>query len=170
MIYKNLPNEFGTQYEISNTGIVRNKNGNIVKYNLDERGYPRVRLSLKNIKKSFRIHRLVALAFIDNPNNLPQVNHKDGVKTNNNASNLEWCTNSENQIHAIETGLKITKKGKDSCRFKNSILVYDLNDTLIDELFGNEDMKNKGYDFRNVSAVVLGKRKTYKNLKFKRND
>lgn len=165
-----LPNEYGVQYEISNLGRVRNKNGNVTAWNPDKRGYPRVRLSLNNVKMSFRIHRLVAQAFISNPLNLPQVNHIDGVKTNNAVSNLEWCDNSYNQKHAINNHLKITKVGAESARFKSSILVYDLQGNLIDELFGNQDMKSKGYDFRNVSAVVNGKRKTYKNLIFKRNE
>lgn len=179
-IWRKLNGIFGEIYEISNTGKIRSidwydswnrfRKGKELKYALDKGGYPRLKLTRKNISKSERIHRLVAIAFIPNPNNLPQVNHKDGNKQNNCVDNLEWCDNSHNQKHAIDKGLKVTKKGKHSSRFKSSVLVYDLNGNLIDELFGNVDMKRKGYDFRNVSAVVNGKRKTYKKLIFKRNE
>lgn len=57
-------------------------------------------------KKTYRLHRLVAETFIPNPNNLPQVNHKDGNKLNNNVDNLEWCDNGYNQRHAYRLGLK----------------------------------------------------------------
>lgn len=54
----------------------------------------------------FAIHRMVADAFLENPEGLPVVNHKDGNKENNNVSNLEWCTHSENSYHAFRTGLR----------------------------------------------------------------
>lgn len=63
-------------------------------------GYNRVNLSLNGKAKKFRVHRLVAQAFIDNPLNKPFVNHIDGNKLNNHVSNLEWCTASENEHHS----------------------------------------------------------------------
>lgn len=84
-------------YSISSEGLVRNDvSGKILTPDLHHRGY--FRTSAKGVKPRF-IHRLVALAFIPNPNNLPQVNHIDGNKQNNNVSNLEWCTNRENSYH-----------------------------------------------------------------------
>jgi hypothetical protein len=70
-------------------------------------------VDLPNVK-SARIHRLVAEAFIENPNNLPQVNHIDGNKSNNDVSNLEWCDNRTNAIHYHKSkspGVSITKYG-----------------------------------------------------------
>lgn len=68
-------------------------------------GYARIKLCKNGIEKSMFIHRLVAIQFIANPNNLPQVNHKDGNKLNNTISNLEWCTKEANSLHAKLTGL-----------------------------------------------------------------
>ena len=56
--------------------------------------------------KSHRVHRLVAQTYIPNPENLPQINHKDGNPLNNSLDNLEWCTAKDNNIHAIKTGLR----------------------------------------------------------------
>jgi NUMOD4 motif/HNH endonuclease len=70
------------------------------------RGYATCGLSKNKIIKHHLVHRLVAVAFIPNPKKLPQINHKDGDKTNNEVSNLEWCDRSHNQVHARKNGLQ----------------------------------------------------------------
>ena len=109
-----------TNYGISDTGEVRNVDrGNILKYSYDRRGYCCVYLTLKDGKhKRFRVHRLVALAFIPNPENKREVNHIDGIKTNNSISNLEWVSSSENMLHAYRTGLHKAIKGEDHAESK----------------------------------------------------
>lgn len=93
-------------YEISNIGRVRNKNtGQIKTLNLRSNGYLYAHFTEDGKQYLKAVHRLVAKAFIPNPENKPFVNHIDGVKTNALPSNLEWCTPSENSKHAYETGL-----------------------------------------------------------------
>ena len=101
-------------YIVSNTGKIKSfkqdkVNGKILKYSLLE-GYERVGLSNEDKIKHFLVHRLVAEAFIDNPENKPQVNHKDGNKLNNNVHNLEWVTLEENRSHAYSN--KLQPKGE----------------------------------------------------------
>ena len=99
-------------YQVSNIGKIISlpRNGTILKKKklkniLNNRGYLCVNLSKNNIQKKNAIHRLVAETFIPNPDNLSQVNHKDGNKQNNCVENLEWCTCKENIQHARKTGL-----------------------------------------------------------------
>ena len=84
-------------YEVSNFGRVKNlKTNNIIKPDKEEKGYCRLSVKINGVKKHFAIHRLVALAFIPNPLNKPQVDHIDNNKSNNHVSNLRWVSNKEN--------------------------------------------------------------------------
>ena len=109
--------EFNGEYEVSNLGRVRSMKryngiiGRIMPQTRQPSGrggkltYFAVMLHMNNKSYCRKVHRLVAEAFIPNPDNLPQINHKDGCKTNNHVSNLEWCTYQANMQHAVRTGL-----------------------------------------------------------------
>jgi predicted RNA binding protein YcfA (HicA-like mRNA interferase family) len=102
-------------YEVSNFGRIktlynRYKDVIYLKYNTSPNGYYCVNLVKNKISKTIRIHRLVAEHFINNPQNKPMVNHKDGDKKNNFVDNLEWVTASENIKHSFKNGLS-NKKG-----------------------------------------------------------
>ena len=100
-------NNIETYYLISEDGKVYNlKTKRYLKGHLENTGYISVNLNINNKKKNYALHRLVAQTFLENPDNLPIVNHKDGNKLNNDISNLEWCTYSENTKHAYENGLE----------------------------------------------------------------
>ena len=107
-------NGYEGRYDVSNSGIVRSldvavrcrgsgirvNRGKLLPYRANNRGYLTVNLTKANITKSFLVHRVVAEAFIPNGLALPQVNHKDGNKSNNDVSNLEWVTDNENKAHS----------------------------------------------------------------------
>lgn len=99
-IWKEIDNTNGL-YFVSNLGNVKKGNKSIKK-TLKKDGYVKVRINYGDCIKNPNVHRLVAIAFIPNPDNLPQVNHIDGNKENNIVTNLEWCTGRENQKHRIE--------------------------------------------------------------------
>ena len=100
--YKKEPITGFEEYQVDTNGVVYNKNGSVKKYSLNPKGYPTVTFSINGKLKSFAIHTLVAKQFIPNPDNLPQVNHKDGNRANNNVDNLEWCTAQYNTRHSFE--------------------------------------------------------------------
>ena len=100
--------ECNGEYKISNYGEVKSfKTGNWVtlKPRVNKAGYLSIAIHRKGKVKVYRINRLVALTFIPNPENKPQVNHKDGNKLNNFIDNLEWMTQNENVQHAWDNGL-----------------------------------------------------------------
>lgn len=116
-------------YTITEYGEVINNRwgGRKVKPQPNGKGYLRVHIA----GRMYFVHRLVAEKYVQNPNNLPQVNHKDGDKTNNRAENLEWVSNVENRNHAVKSGLqihgercpwaKLTQKDVDYIREHNEI-------------------------------------------------
>lgn len=93
-------------YDVSDEGDVYSHFYKVcLKLKLNNNGYYTVRLSLSGKEKNIPLHRLIALHFIPNPENKPQINHIDGNKLNNKLENLEWCTNQENSRHARRLGL-----------------------------------------------------------------
>lgn len=119
--------DFEGYYEVSNTGFVRSvprktsfthygqittvfHKGRVLKFHYDRGGYHRVTLVVSGIQYKFLVHRLVALSFLPNPDELPEVNHIDGFKANNTLSNLEWCTKEYNRNHATAMGLWSIKR------------------------------------------------------------
>ena len=97
---------FEGRYKVSDIGNVMHTKRNVLKSRFtDERGYLRTGFYQNGKTKIMTIHRCVALTFIPNPENKPEVNHKDGEKLNNHISNLEWVTTQENIAHAIRNGL-----------------------------------------------------------------
>ena len=94
-------------------GIYGNKKEIILKTFKDRKGYLKYKLCKNGKEKSVISHRLVALAFLHNLNQKPEVNHINGIKDDNRLENLEWCTSSENTIHALNEKLKIPQKGSE---------------------------------------------------------
>ena len=107
-------------YQVSNYGNIKRVNSKSLKVSTNVYGYGVVDLCSNNIKKTFRVHRLVAEAFLSNPNNYSCVNHKDENKLNNYVENLEWCTSTYNTKY----GNGITKRSKTR---SNEIVKIDRN-------------------------------------------
>ena len=122
-IWKDIKDYEGL-YQISNYGRIKSLSRKVFRYNhiakrkieivykekirktrIDKDGYYIINLHKNNIMKTYKVHRLVGENFIENKENKPYINHKDGNKLNNNILNLEWCTAKENVIHAWKTGL-----------------------------------------------------------------
>ena len=110
---KLIINNIETDYDINENGeIYSHKTKKFLTGTIYNTGYKMVRLTVNGNKKGYAVHRLVAETFIPNPDNLPIVNHKNGDKTNNNKDNLEWVSQSQNRIHAIDNKISRLARGK----------------------------------------------------------
>lgn len=162
---------FEQYYSISDDGKVYSKVRNIyLKLNNKKNGYVYVTLQVKNKKYTKRVHRLVAEAFIPNPQNKPFVNHIDGNKSNNVVQNLEWVTGSENNIHAMNLGLFDPRK---QCHIYELI---DPNGKLIQKFKGIKNiiafigLKKSSISYyisKNNGIIKSGKYKNYKIITYK---
>lgn len=135
-------------------------------FNKSNNGYIQVCLTKNGKCKTFILHRLVAQAFIPNPENKPQINHIDGNKENNCVDNLEWCDASENMQHASKTGLL-------KSNVKRSVNQYDLNGNFITTWDSITDfLKAKGLNIKssNITSCCRGNKKSAYGYKWKYND
>lgn len=150
-------------YQVSNTGRVRSSNG-IMKSRVSG-CYPRIKLCNNGASEHLFVHRLVAEAFIPNPENKSQVNHKDGNKLNNVVSNLEWVTPSENAIHSHRVlGHKAYNPclGKFGDKHWNSKIVLQIKDgTIVGKFFGAcEAQRKTKINNSGICMVCRGKRQS----------
>lgn len=156
---------FEQQYEISNKGKIRSIDryvdhwrggkrlykGTPKNERLNGKGYYRCNLKNKGSRYDFTVHRLVAMAFIPNPQNYREVNHKDGIKTNNCVENLEWCSSSQNTIHAV----------------KNRLIKCKLTDKQAIEIHDSDMPIRKLGDMYGINSVIawrIKNEKAYKHL------
>ena len=143
------------------------RDSKILKQHFDKDKYLIITLNNKK-KKTFKVHRLVAEAFISNPQNKPCVNHIDGNKQNNNVNNLEWVTRSENLLHAYKKGLRtVSQKQIDRmCKLvekkKKRVNQYDLDGNFIQEW---ESIREAGRQLNiNQSQIVKCCKKEIKQI------
>jgi hypothetical protein len=161
-------------YLISNMGKVKNsKTSRVLKLKENIDGYYVVCLSEENKKKEFRVSRLVAQAFLPNPQGLPVVNHIDGNKKNNWVDNLEWTTISYNTQHAYNLGLNKPwlsgVVGEDHPFAKDYIFISPINKEILVRGFNNF-CKENGLSVRNMFRVLSGEQKHHKNWRVTKNE
>lgn len=136
----------------------------------DNKGYLKVVLKHKGCSKSHGryVHRLVAQAFVPNPNGYTDVNHKDGNKQNNHYSNLEWCSRQQNIDHSWATGLSTNEMNK-----RGPLVKYvgtSVKDGTTIELISHEGLIEKGFDVSCVCRCCVGSRATHKGYKWTKID
>lgn len=163
-IWKDIPGYEG-MYQVSNLGNIRGvdryvkqmhgglqfKKGQLLRQKKNNRGYKIIILTKYHKQKTFTIHRLVAMAFIPNPQQLPEINHIDCDKTNNRVENLEWCDRNQNLNHGERKKLHDKAVSKAVCQ-------YDLEGNFIHEWSSIAEAQNE-LKIGNISNACSGKYK-----------
>ena len=174
-IWKNVPGYIGL-YKVSNYGRIKSiKKQFVLKICGSGNRYKTVAL-YNGVRKTIRVHRLVAAAFIPNPDNLPEIDHIDGDRANNDATNLRWCTRKQNLNYqkAInnkrETMKKVNtwfkKTGKDNHNAK-PVYQYDLEGNFIKKWDCIHDAQRCGFNHGNIISCCKGRLKHYKKYIWK---
>lgn len=165
-------------YEVSNFGRLRSLSRDVVNRwggitHIEERillqsttvyGYKQVNLSNEGKSKSLKVHRLVAEAFIPNPNNLPCINHKDEIKTNNNVGNLEWCTWEYNAMYGTRAERCVQTQRENRGK---SVDMYSLDGTFLKHYLCMNDTIQDGYNASSVKSCCDGQSIATKGVTFR---
>lgn len=158
-IFKDIKDYEGI-YQISNLGRIKSlhnyRKNNILKPKI-KKGYYQIGLRKDNKRKWYSVHRLVAQTFLPNENNLPQVNHRDENKLNNNVNNLEWCSVSYNNCYG--TRIKRVKE-----KTSKKVLQYDLKGNFIKE-YKSLSEATKINNIKSISNISLCCKGKYKQVK-----
>ena len=142
-------------YAVTNDGKVYSKKTNkFINPSIGSKGYFQVCLTVDGKKRTVKVHRIVAETFIPNPEGKPQVNHIDGNKRNNCVENLEWCTNSENQIHSYRV---IGNENHGGDGWKTPVICVEMNKTYCSARAAARDT---GVCVSNIIRACQKKRKT----------
>lgn len=166
---------FGNIYSLRNNAGNRRASPSLMKTKKSREGYLALNVYEDGpsgpVKRMCFVHRLVAMALIPNPDGKPQVNHMDGVKTNNRPSNLEWVTASENTRHAHKTGLASPStpwKGKFNEEHNRSIPIRQLTleGNLVATFPSAQEAKRQGFSQGNIHSVIVGNRRSHKGFKW----
>lgn len=168
-IWNTLPN-YESRYECSNLGRVKSLIGKegkrkekIISQSFHVQGYLKTSICYKNIEKTISVHRLIALSFIENPENKREVNHKNGIKTDNCVENLEWVTPSENVQHSYNTGLHrgsmFGKKGGNHNGAKK-VTQFDISGNIVNKYNSIiEASDSTGIKSKTISDACLGRQR-----------
>ena len=149
------------RWEMLKNGYSRYRKGRILKTHIDKYGYERVMLYKDGKQKLKQVHRLVAEAFLPNPDNLPQVNHKDENPLNNVVSNLEWC----NSKYNINFG---TRNERVAEKLSKPVLQYTLDGEFVREWDSAIQAEREGgFNNRHIISVCKGKRPHHKGYIWK---
>jgi hypothetical protein len=151
-------------YEVSSFGCVKSlkrkyAGERMLKQRKASSGYLYVDLYKNGTRKSFRVHKLVANSFVENPLSLPQINHIDGNKQNNNVRNLEWCTARGNIVHAVKHGLK--RSTRNHAAISKTVKMYTSDGAYINTYPSTREAERQtGILQQSISKCCLGKRRT----------